>query len=219
MPGFADSLGDVATRLPRSHLVPLYDIEPPSPIFACHLIPQRQRGITEDTSPRASAQRYEFHVSTGDLVDGSAVELVAADRVRVTSQLLQGATDIYELISVPERLPTPEGLVGFRMECTPVDALYPSVGVLTTQGGTVIDGGASMPVALWQPGPTARLTDRSLAYDILGYAPYSFAPLIEEINVRLRLDGERYQVVAGSVKRQRTIPHVQFGLQLSKPNG
>lgn len=87
--------------------------------------------------------------------------------------------------------------------CLPVAALYPLVGSLTNQAGTVLQ--AALPYALW--GSSESHADTGSYERLDGECPPEFASVVKA-NAQIRAGGLTYRIVDSSL--ELTVPRVTF---------
>lgn len=112
----------------------------------------------------------------------------------------------YELLQRPKTLMYAHRAVGFESGCLPVDQLYPYVGDLTEQDGTLVQ--ADTRFAFWSPSESHGSTGDYEDYD--AEAPIEYRDLIKR-NRQLHLTSGVYRIMTTVVNM--TVPRVSFRLR------
>lgn len=112
----------------------------------------------------------------------------------------------YELLGRPKTLMHGTRAVGYEVSAQPVAELYPFVGSLTEQDGTVVD--AAIHFARWSPSETHNTTGEYEDYD--AEAPAEYRDLVKR-NRQIRMGGKTYRIM--TVVTETTVPRALFRLR------
>lgn len=112
----------------------------------------------------------------------------------------------YELLGQPKTLMHGPRAVGYGASAMPVLELYPFIGNLTEQDGTVVQG--DMRLAMWSPNERHDSTGEYEDYD--AEAPIDYQGLIKR-NRQVRMGGTTYRIMTTVV--DLSVPRVMFSLR------
>lgn len=166
------------------------------PVFRVELVRPRL-GVDLDVSPRLHAG-WTVRWRTG-LWGPQGYVPSGSSRIEV-----DGAA--YELLGSPKTLMHGRRAVGYEATAHPVNELYPYIGDLTEQNGTVVS--ASMRFSMWSPNEFHSQTGEYEDYQ--AEAPPEYRDLIKR-NRQIHMGGKTYRIMV--VTTELTVPHVVFRLR------
>lgn len=213
LPGTA--VPDRAHRLPQTHLDGLKPglAVDDGPEFRLRLtpVPASDGGGDQAFDDSGRSRQRMTLLARYRAVDKTPLDLIAGDRVRVTSREA-AISDDYELLGALEPIRARKTYIGWTGQVERVDLLYPQLAILQEMGGALVD--SAVPVSVY-PAADERAASAGVVQDWSGYAPYAWLGELAVPNRQLVVDGKTLRIVAALP--HRAIPRVTLRFREGRP--